>query len=58
MTWDRLQQLIRTGMQIGGAYLVGDAVAEGEQFQAAIAGVVNVAAFVWWMFKERAATTG
>jgi hypothetical protein len=52
MTWDRLQQLIRTTLQIGGAYFVGDAVANGDLYQAAITGVVNIAAFGWWLYWE------
>jgi len=52
MTWDRLQQLIRITAQVAGGYLVGDAVAQGEMYQAAVSGLVNIAAFGWWMYKE------
>lgn len=53
MTWATLQQLIRIVAQVGGAYLVGENVASGEMYQAAVAGLVNVAAFVWWVVAER-----
>lgn len=53
MTWDTAQQLIRIIAQVGGAFLVGENVASGEMYQAAVAGFVNVAAFVWWVVAER-----
>lgn len=52
MKWDTLQQLIRIVGYAGGSYWFGDAVANGDMFNAALGGLVNVAAFVWWMVNE------
>lgn len=52
MTWDRLQQLIRIVAYVGGSYWVGDSVAAGEMYQAAVSGAVSVAAFLWWWYHE------
>ena len=53
MTWDTLQQLVRIVAYSAGAYLLGEGVADGAQFQQAIGGVVSVAAFGWWFTRER-----
>jgi hypothetical protein len=42
MTWDTIQQLIRIVLYSIGAFLLGDAVAAGDQFQGLIGGIVNV----------------
>ncbi len=34
-------------------YLLGDAVANSEQFQAAVDGLVSVGAFAWWFYWEQ-----
>lgn len=52
MPWETLQQLIRIGAYAGGSYWLGDAVASGDMFNAAVGGLVNVVAFVWWMINE------
>lgn len=48
-----IEQLIRIGLYVGGSYFLGDAVAQGEQYQAAVAGVVAVASFAWWYVRGR-----
>lgn len=53
MTWDTLQQFIRIAMYSAGSYFFGEAVADGELYQAAIAGAVAIGAFVWWAVWER-----
>lgn len=50
MTWDTIQQFIRTALQLAGGYLLGDAIATGAEYQAFIAGAINVAAFIWWLY--------
>jgi len=57
MSWNTIQQLIRIVGYAVGAYFFGEGVAEGELFQQAIGGLVGVAAFVWWMLKERSSAT-
>ncbi len=53
MNWDTIQQLIRIVAYSGGSFFFGDAVANGELFQAAIGGGLAVVAFIWWYVKER-----
>jgi hypothetical protein len=53
MTWSTIQQLIRILAYTAGAYFLGDGIANGEAFQAAIGGLVNVGAFAWWLLFER-----
>ena len=53
MKWETAQQLIRIGGYALGSAFLGEAVADGEQFQAAIGGVVAVSSFVWWIVSER-----
>ena len=55
MNWETTQQLIRIGGYAIGSGLLGSGVADGEQFQAALGGVVSIAAFVWFIVKERKA---
>jgi len=50
-----LEQLIRIGLYVGGSYFLGDAVANGEMYQAAIGGVLNVVSFGWWFISKNAA---
>jgi membrane protein DedA with SNARE-associated domain len=47
MNWDQLQQLIRIVIYAVVGYFFGEAVAQGEVAQGAIAGVIAVANFVW-----------
>lgn len=44
-----IEQLIRISLYVGGSYFLGDAVANGEMYQAAIGGVVAVVSFGWWL---------
>jgi hypothetical protein len=53
MNWDSIQQLVRIVAYAVGGYLLGDAVANSEQFQAAVGGLVSVGAFAWWFYWER-----
>lgn len=53
MTWDSIQQVVRIVLYALGGWLLGDAVTQGEAFQAAVGGVLSIGAFVWWWFWER-----
>lgn len=53
MNWSTLQQLIRILLYSGGSAVLGESLASGEMFQAAIGGVVSIAAFAWWIVRER-----
>ena len=53
MNWDSIQQLLRILLYAIGGYFLGDAVTEGEAFQAAVGGVLSVGAFIWWLMWER-----
>lgn len=52
MKWDTVQQLIRILGYAGGSYVLGEGVADGEMYQAAIGGAVNIGAFLWWWVNE------
>ena len=54
MSWDSIQQIIRIIAYAVGGYFLGDAVTNGEMFQAAVSGLIAVGAFLWWMFYQRA----
>lgn len=54
MTWDTVQQLVRIILYSIGAFFLGDAIANAELYQGLIAGALNVGAFLWWYFWERA----
>ncbi len=53
MTWDSIQQIVRILLYSAGSYLFGQAVADGALFQAALAGILPVGAFFWWLFWDR-----
>lgn len=53
MNWDTIQQVIRILAYAIGSYFLGTAVADGEMFQAALAGLANVGAFIWWLIAEK-----
>lgn len=53
MNFDTIQQLIRIVMYAGGSFLLGTGIADGQQFQALIGGVISVAGFAWWFWWER-----
>ena len=57
MTWDSIQQIIRIIAYAVGGYFLGDAVTNGEMFQAAVSGVIAVGAFIWWLVYQRAKPT-
>lgn len=48
LQWQTLQQVLRMGLNAGGAMLFGDAIATGDQYQAAVGGLLVVAQFGWW----------
>lgn len=50
---DTIQQLIRIVGYAAGGYFLGAGVADGEMFQAALAGLGSVATFLWWFFANR-----
>lgn len=56
MSWNTIAQLIRILGYSLGAGLFGEATADGELFQQALGGAVSLAAFVWWVAKERSKT--
>lgn len=49
------EQLIRIVLYTAGGALFGDAVANSEDFQAAIGGVISVGTFIWWAVRNRRA---
>jgi len=53
MNFDTIQQIIRIAMQAGGGIWLGTEIAQGDAYQAAIAGAIQVAAFLWWLLWER-----
>jgi hypothetical protein len=53
MKWSTVEQLIRIVLYTAGSALLGQQVADGQMFQAALAGLLPVAAFVWWLVFER-----
>ena len=53
MSWDAIQQIIRIIAYAAGGYFLGDAVTSGEMFQAAVAGLLSVGAFVWWLVYQQ-----
>ena len=52
MSWSTVQQLIRIVGYSAGSYFLGESIASGEMYQAALSGAVSIAAFVWWMVAE------
>lgn len=52
-TWDMIQQIIRYAMQIIGAILIKDSVEGAQYWEAATAGLINIAGAVWWWFANR-----
>lgn len=53
MQWTTIEQLIRILAYSGGSYFLGDAVVNGDMFKAAVAGGISLAAFIWWLIRER-----
>ena len=48
-----IEQVIRIGLQLGAGLLLGDAIANSAETQAAIGGVISVGTFIWWYIRNR-----
>ncbi len=48
-----IEQLVRIGLQFGAGILLGDAAANSAETQAAIAGIISIGTFVWWLIRNR-----
>lgn len=48
-----IQQLVRIVLYTGGSVVLGQGIADGEMFQAALGGLAPVIAFLWWLLWER-----
>jgi len=55
LKWDEIQQVLRIGLYTAAGFTLGQGVTEEELFQQAVAGVLAIATFVWWLFWERQA---
>lgn len=53
MNWDSIQQILRVALQILGGILIKDNVEAGQHWEAASAGIINIAAFGWMFFANR-----
>ncbi|WP_316859924.1 hypothetical protein [uncultured Cohaesibacter sp.] len=53
MTWDVIQQVIRIGMYAVGSALLGQDIADGASYQAAIGGLIDAGAFIWWFYHNK-----
>jgi hypothetical protein len=53
MTWDTIQQVIRIVIYAAASAWLGQSVADGQTVQAAIGGIIDVGAFVWWYFHQQ-----
>jgi membrane protein DedA with SNARE-associated domain len=53
MSYSTISQLIRIVAYTAGGFLVGQEVADGDMFQAALNGLVAIGAFAWWLIVER-----
>lgn len=53
MKWSTIEQLIRILAYSGGSYFLGDAVANGDMYKAAVGGLISLGAFLWWLVFER-----
>jgi hypothetical protein len=49
------EQVARIGIQLAAGVLMGDAIANSAEFQAASAGLISIATFGWWFYKNRKA---
>lgn len=48
-----IEQMVRMILTWIGTFTLGDAVANGSEFQAAVGGAVAIASFVWWFIRNR-----
>lgn len=55
MNWDNIQQILRVALQILGGILIKDNAEAGQYWEAASAGIINIAAFGWMWFANRPA---
>lgn len=46
------EQLIRIALNAGGAYLLGDGVAQSSEFQAGAGAVISAISFIWWGIRQ------
>lgn len=47
-----IEQILRIAAFTIGSYFLGDGLAENEEFQAAVGGLVAAVGFVWWAYRE------
>lgn len=52
MDWSQIQQVIRIVLYTVGGIWLGKDIADGDTFQAALGGLLNVGAFAWWWFSS------
>lgn len=50
------EQILRIALYHVGAYFLGDAIASGAEYQAAIGGIISVGTFAWWAYRNRKAS--
>lgn len=50
------EQLLRMGMMAGGNAALGEGIASGDEYQAAVGGVIAIVSFVWWYIRQRQVT--
>ena len=48
-----IEQMVRMILTWVGTFVLGDAVANGAEFQGAVGGAVAVASFVWWFIRNQ-----
>lgn len=46
------EQLIRIALNAGGAYLLGDGVAQSSEFQAGAGALISAISFIWWGIRQ------
>ena len=48
-----LEQMVRMILTWIGTFTLGEGVASGSEYQAAVGGVVAIASFIWWFIRNR-----
>lgn len=56
MSFETISQLVRIVAYAVGGFFLGQGIADGQLFQAALSGLVSIAAFVWWLAVENRKT--
>lgn len=51
-TWENIQQFVRIAVYTGGSLWFGKEFADGEMFQAALAAVLVLGNFAWFLVKN------